>query len=122
MEETLMAAITANVRKPDAAGAVLNFLGLAPKINARLEIWGGDYEKGYQFFAERAARLRGICGRLEFTSNDIGAFFAMEVQGTRYTISKLIEDLQKGPTYPRFRIDVQWKPYKQEYYDFRISL
>lgn len=101
--------------------AWLDFLGIGPRAAAHIRVRGLVYEGGYHFHVERQARARNLKGWMRIQQLPMDSFIEMEVEGTRYQINRLLDDLQTGPSTAKvFKADVQWKTDTGSFRDFRV--
>ena len=86
----------------------------------RARIWVSGLVQGvaYRAFAQRTASQHGLRGGVR--NLDDGRV-AVEVEGARPAVERLIASLRTGPPMARVRdVQVQWEPPTGQYDDFRV--
>jgi acylphosphatase len=93
-------------------------MGSEPAVRARIVVGGLVQGVAYRAFTQRAAsqlRLRGGVRNLA------DGRVAVEVEGDRGGVERLIEMLRTGPPMAQVQdVQVQWEPATGQYADFRI--
>lgn len=99
----------------------LDAFGLGAKARAYIVLRGNVYEGAYHRFTELTVRKLGLQGWMRVVSRDMDSYIEVEVEGTRYRILRILEELKKGPATAKiFGAEVQWKTFKRLYNDFRL--
>ena len=87
---------------------------------AEISVSGRVQGIGYRYFAERAANALSITG---WTMNTPDGGVALDVEGERGAIEKLILELKRGPRMAAVTgVNVMWKPYQGRHQNFFIRV
>ncbi|MGH7259314.1 MAG: acylphosphatase [Nitrospiraceae bacterium] len=93
-------------------------MGSEPAVRARIVVGGLVQGVAYRAFAQRAASQQGLRGGVR---NLADGRVAVEVEGTRADVERLIEMLRVGPPMAQVQdVQVQWESPTNQYQDFRI--
>jgi len=93
---------------------------MAAEESVRARIWVSGLVQGvaYRAFTQRTASQHGLRGGVR--NLDDGRV-AVEVEGTRQAVERLIAFLRTGPPMARVQdVQVQWEPPTGQYDDFRV--
>ena len=100
---------------------LLKWLGGGPKSRAYVIIRCHIYEGGYNLYVQKTIRESGLKGWMRAVERPLNAYIELEVEGAETKLNAALQKLRLGPVHSQVKgLQVEIRPYKGDFHDFRI--